>query len=154
MSLTASPVFLSGKGRGRDGLKTMDAVFLPVRIRWRENVYRGEGKRAKSFGSALTHFLRGSVKRAHFATAKLISSLPLLPRDSILAVFSLLLSFLSLFRQTQWPRGGTTRMKRDANFWPQTSRILDDRGRTCKSRCLPRFFFLFRCVFFSFESQR
>lgn len=68
-------------------------------------MYRGEGKRAKSFGSALTHFLRGSVKRAHFATAKLISSLPLLPRDSILAVFSLLLSFLSLFWQTQWPRG-------------------------------------------------
>lgn len=39
------------------------------------NVYRGE-ERAKSFGSALTHFLRGSVKRAHFATAKLISPFP------------------------------------------------------------------------------
>lgn len=44
------------------------------------NVYRGE-ERAKSFGSALTHFLRGSVKRAHFATAKLISPFP--PRDSL-----------------------------------------------------------------------
>lgn len=44
------------------------------------NVYRGE-ERAKSFGSALTHFLRGSVKRAHFATAKLIFPFP--PRDSL-----------------------------------------------------------------------
>lgn len=85
------------------------------------NVYRGE-ERAKSFGSALTHFLRGSVKRAHFATAKLISprdSLPFFPFSSSL--------FFSLFRQTQWPNERSKEhdeVKRYSPISVQTSTIL------------------------------
>lgn len=94
------------------------------------NVYRGE-ERAKSFGSALTHFLRGSVKRAHFATAKLISPFP--PRDSLpFFPFSSSL-FFSLFRQTQWPNGrkSTTGEKVFANFGADFYDTRDDRA-TCK----------------------
>lgn len=88
------------------------------------NVYRGE-ERAKSFGSALTHFLRGSVKRAHFATAKLISPFP--PRDSLpFFPFSSSL-FFSLFRQTQWPNERSKEhdeVKRYSPISVQTSTIL------------------------------